>query len=63
MIRVELSQRDLIILCKSLIPPFGGDEYSEFCGNQWNEDWKWKDDMFENWSEGTLWKFYRERRK
>ena len=61
MIRVELSKSDLIRLCKSLTPPFGGDEYSVFCGNQWNENWKWKGGVFEKMDEANLWFFYQER--
>jgi len=63
MIRVDLSKQDLVRLCKSLDPPFGGDEYSEFCGNQWNENWKWKDGVFEDMDEHALWEFYQERTK
>jgi len=55
-------RRDLINLCKSLSPPFGGDEYSEFCGNQWNEDWRWKNNVFEDMSNKQLEKFYLSRK-
>ena len=60
---VNLDKTDLISLCKSLTPPFGGDKYSVFCGNQWNEDWKWKDGVFERMSEDQLYLFYKKRRK
>ena len=62
MIHVSLSKEDLVVLCKSIAPPYGGDIYSEFCGNQWNEDWKWKDDAFNDMTENQLWAFYQERK-
>lgn len=60
---VDLDINDLKTLVEGLIPPYGGDEHSEFCGNQWNEDWKWKEDAFDNMNEEELWEFYLSRRK
>lgn len=58
---VNLNKRDLVRLCKSTEIPYGGDNdiLTEFCGNQWNEDWKWKSDAFSNMTETELLNFYK----
>jgi len=43
MIKTHLDRQDLLNLINGLPPPYGDDEYSESCGNQGNEDWKWKE--------------------
>lgn len=58
---IEITRSRLIRLCKSLSPPYGGDEYSEYCGNQWNESWKWIDGIFSTMSTKQLEDFYLER--
>jgi hypothetical protein len=57
---VELSKKDLINLCYGLTPPWGVNEYTEYCGDQWNEEWCWKYGIFENMNENELWKFYQQ---
>jgi len=60
--KVDLEKRDLIKLCLGLTPPYGGCDHSEFCSNQWNEDWKWKDGIFDKMTESELIEFYMDRR-
>ena len=62
MINANLDLDDLLTLVKGLVPPYGGDKYSEFCGDQWNEDWKWKEDAFNKMDEDELWAFYLSRK-
>jgi hypothetical protein len=60
--KLDLDKRDLVTLCYGLVPPYGGCDHSQFCGNQWNEDWEWKQDVFENMIEEELFEFYLTRR-
>ena len=60
---VDLTRDDLIALIRSTSPPYGGDELSVFCGNQWNEDWCWDFSKFESFTDERLWNFYNEKRR
>ena len=56
---VNLTRKELITLAASVThPPYGGDEYSEFCGNQWNENWRWLPNAFDRFTDEQLWNMY-----
>ena len=40
-------------------PPYGGNDYTRFTGNQWNEDWEWNREKLEHLSTEQLKKLYK----
>ena len=49
-VTTTLDRMDVLNLIKGLRPPYGGNEYTKFTGNQWNEDWEWDMDKFKDMS-------------
>jgi hypothetical protein len=45
-------------LVKGCTPPYGGDQYSEFTGNQWNENWEYDMTKIKKFTNEQLWNFY-----
>jgi len=67
---VELTKQDLINLLRGTKPDSMQEcdnltkaGYMEFCGNQHNEDWRWKEDKLQTLSEEELWNLYQEYKK
>jgi hypothetical protein len=57
-ITAQLDKTDLLVLAYGVIPPYGGNEYTEFDGNQWNESWEWDIEKLSQLSKAQLWDMY-----
>ena len=62
---IDLGKQDLINLVLSVTPKNMQEccdltkvNLMEFCGNQHNENWRWKKDVLNNMNENNLWKLY-----
>ena len=64
--KVDLDKQDLVNLVLSTNPKSMQEcdnltkvGLMEFCGNQWNEDWKWKKEILNSMIENDLWEIYK----
>lgn len=57
-ITTTLNRPEVMVLVRSLPIPYGGNEYTKFTGNQWNESWAWDNKMFEGVTTVGLMEFY-----
>ncbi len=48
----------LIDAIYGLDPPYGGDKWSKFCGNSWNENWIYEKEKLKRESIKTLIRLY-----
>ena len=56
---VSLDKADLITLVLGLNPPMELEgKYTQFCGNQWNDDWKWNREKLNSMTEQELYTLY-----
>ena len=60
---VDLDRNDLLNLIVSLLPPYGGDEFSTDTGNQWNDNWCYKRKSFDKMTDDELLAFYQIRKE
>jgi hypothetical protein len=60
---INIIRDDLLRLVQTISPPYGGDEYSDFTGHQHKDDWLWKSNAFDNFTDEKLWNFYIDRSK
>lgn len=47
-ITTTLTRSDVLSMIRGLPTPYGGNEYTKFTGNQWNENWDWDMSKFKD---------------
>lgn len=62
-ITTTLEREDVLNLIRGLPTPYGGNEYTKFTGNQWNESWSWDMDTLKRKSTIGLMDFYNQQKE